>query len=145
MTMKIPSQSANGDYKYLAIYSYKTLHDMVNMVHKYICEINAWSHKSLKRGSYGYDNLVLCLGDFFKLHEKKHTKIEIAEIVHNAWVRNYIYWRDNRPWENKTVMYKKPFKPINDDHRNSCTVKYDLLPQFEKDKILELVNIFKEL
>lgn len=140
------TQTANGKYGYNTVFQNKTLNDWVQEFHKINCEENKWSFTPLKPGAYGYDNLVICLGNFFSSQSApKETSLEeVAILIHDSWVENYIYWRDNKPWEKEG--YFKPFKPINDERRNKCAeTSYKDLPDDEKEKDLILARYIIKL
>lgn len=75
-------QSANGEYSYNAVYNGLTMHGLVNKLHERNCLINNWNFKQLKPG-YGYDNLVLCIGDYFKANKDMCLE-NVAILVHNT-------------------------------------------------------------
>lgn len=121
--------------------SYTPFTEKVQLVHQKNCELNNWNFKPLSPGSYGYDNLVYCLAACQGLSNLE----EMASLIHDAWTVNYIYWRDNSPWE-KNSFYRKPFSPLNDERRNMCaSLAFSLLPEDEKKKDEILAKIILEL
>ena len=135
-------QTANGIYDYDEEYCEMSLDDLVQQAHKYNCQKSKWKYTPLKKGAFGYDNLCMCLGDAFK-YLKKHRvdKEKLANKIHKAWIKNYVYWRDNSPWLNKKIIYHKPANKLGDDRRNKCAeTSYDELPDDEKEKDMIIVD-----
>ncbi len=135
--------TANNKYFYDEIHFDKTLTEWVQLAHKYNCENNGWRYFPLKKGAYGFDNLCVCLAKVFHYmrdNEKKNINTnQLCEIIHDGWVENYIYWRDNTPWIG--TLYNKPNKPINDERRNQCAIlKFHELSEDEKDKDIIIAN-----
>ncbi len=95
---------------------------IVQQAHRYNCYINGWSPARIKiqYGTYSWDYLALCIDDYIKLENKTELNIEkVAESIHKSWARNYIYWRDNKPY-NTNRIYIKPKKQLDDEKRNQC-------------------------
>uniref|UniRef100_A0A6C0ACX6 Uncharacterized protein n=1 Tax=viral metagenome TaxID=1070528 RepID=A0A6C0ACX6_9ZZZZ len=137
-------KTANNKYSYKCIIFNKTIDEWVQDAHQYNCKQNNWKFFPLKQGGFGYDNLVLSLMKPLKEIEKDKNILKkrnkIAELVHDGWCENYIYWRDNSPFNTNTA-YTKPSKPLNDERRNNCAnTKFEDLPQEEKDKDLIFAN-----
>lgn len=130
-----PTQTANGDYKYETYFCDQKLEDLVQECHEYNCRVNGWYFNKLKVGCYGFDNLAVCIG-YVMNNIVKDTPVEkIADLIHQGWIMNYVFWRDEKPWLNKDYVYQKPSKPVNDKRRNLCAVtEYDNLPADEKEK-----------
>ena len=145
--------TANGAISYLANIFGRDMCDWIKLAHKYNCEKNGWNYSPLQSRCFGYDNLAISLYHVFsnnnfdkKLIKEKNIE-ELASLVHEGWCINYIYWRDNKPYE-KNSLYIKPFAELGDDVRNFCAItKYNDLPEDQKEKdriiarfILENVN-----
>ena len=112
-----------------------TLDSLVQETHKHNCEVNGWQFKPLLRGAFGYDNLCLSIAKLLDCNQMQLTDEKAAEIVHDGWVQNYLYWRDNSPWTNTSV------NPIGDERRDKCAAtKFIDLPQEEKDKDFIISN-----
>jgi hypothetical protein len=76
-----------------------------------------------------------------KLNNKDIEKL--ADYVHRAWIKNYVYWRDNEPW--KSDDYIKSAKPLNDKNRNKLAeTDYDDLPEEEKEKDRIIARFIKQ-
>ena len=139
-----PTQTANEMYDYNTEYNDIKLSDLVQECHKYNCNLNGWYYQKLKIACYGFDNLAVCLGIVLDNIDEDADEEKIAELIHEGWVVNYVYWRDNKPWLNKEYNYQKPSKPLGDDRRNLCaTTKYKDLPDDEKEKDLILARWVK--
>jgi hypothetical protein len=111
--------TANGKYQYDQMFHEKTLDEWVQTVHKHNSQINHWKLISLKKGAYGYDNLAMGIGNAFTNDIETKSTDEVAEIIHNGWVENYVFWRDNKPWKaNKS--YTKPSQWLGDARREFC-------------------------
>ncbi len=117
--------TANNQIKYS-----DQLNNLVQQAHKYNCDANKWSYTTLYHGTYGWDNLAICIDDYIKLENKKELNTnQVAKLVHKSWIKSYTYWRDNEPF-NVNPIYKKPYKQLNDEYRNNCAI----LPYAELDK-----------
>jgi hypothetical protein len=120
----------------------KTIDEWVNILHKYNCSVNNWKYTPLKRGCFGYDNLVYSI---YMVHENNvnaDTPLElIAEYIHDGWCKNYIYCEIISPVK---LPYIKPAKPLGDERRNTCaSQKYSELDNEEKEKDLVLARCIK--
>jgi hypothetical protein len=121
-----------------------TLKELVDMCHKELSDSLQWEYKALFEGSFGFDNVAIPVGLVMKnlnniLEKMKENKFEavieyMADLVHQGWIVNYTYWRDNCPWENSN-SYRKPYKDLGDENRNVLAkTEYKDLPSFEKQK-----------
>lgn len=115
----------------------RTLNDWVQLLHRENCRHFNWTHRPLTAGAFGYDNLVhsvLTLADVGALDEQAQ-----AALVHAAWARNYVHWRDNPP----AAPYLPPHNALGDDRRNACAAAdYSQLPVDEQEKDLHIVRTF---
>ena len=139
--------SANGKYNYDTIYLNKTLDELVNLAHKENCLVNKWYYNPLHRGMFGYDNLVCSLSYACNLLNQNNvvTDVELATAIHDGWIENYTYWRDNKPYVNNT-SYKAPNKPLGDIERNlSASLSYDKLSTSEQEKDIVFVHFLRNL
>lgn len=109
---------------------------MVNSLHEYNCNCNSWKFTPLNP-CYGFDNLALCLGDYFKAVDSNSSELtnveNVSALVHDSWMRNYLFWRDNEPWVTNP-RYKKPYNPIKSERRDALLVPFDELSDDEKNK-----------
>lgn len=131
-------RSANGEYDYDTKLYYMTLNDWVQEAHKINCISYNWNFSPLKRGNFGYDNLIVSIG-YTLINCKKFTEENIETVacmIHEGWIINYTYWRDNEPWLNNPVYkYIRPFVSLGDERRNTCAkLDYNQLSPEEKDK-----------
>ena len=136
-------QSANGYYKYEQQLYFMTLDKWAQEANIFNCISNKWNISPLKKGSFGYDNMIVSLGyTLINCKDFTDNNVEtIAELIHTGWTINYEFWRDNSPWDNTYYNYYKPFSPLNDERRNNCaSLDYLELPQDEKDKDIILAN-----
>jgi hypothetical protein len=116
----------------------KSLDEWVQLCHKYNCDKNGWKFNPLKKGAYGYDNL--CYSIFYAAFDVivmgKSVSLHMCSTrIHAAWVKNYVYWRDNHPEERTDVKYYAPYNKLGDDRRNNLVkLSFDELPKEEQDK-----------
>ncbi|CAH6420952.1 Hypothetical protein KVN_LOCUS81 [uncultured virus] len=130
------SISANGKFSYEKIYIDKSLNEWTINVHKYMTKELKWKYAPLKKGMFGYDNLIMSLAYVFEYCPNKLDINEVADYVHQGWTANYLYWKNNNPWSvNK--FYMKPKNPLGDQRRNNCAnTPFKFLPKEEKEKDL---------
>jgi len=125
------------------------LSTIVQEAHKYNSEQNKWKFNPLKEGCFGFDNIAVSLCYTLK-KIKSQERLEdlsiekIADYVHRAWCKNYIYWRDNQPWKiNK--CYTPASKPLGDTNRNKlCETDYCDLPEDEQQKDIIFAKFIKK-
>lgn len=135
--IKAPTVTADGEIKYDA---YDT---KVQTLHRGNCDAYNWEYTPLKPGAFGYDNLVRTIYEVERfLKEKKDADVlEVASVIHDAWTKNYVYWRDNID-NILSKGYRKPFKPIGDAQRNKCaTTKFADLDEEERLKDIVLAKL----
>jgi hypothetical protein len=145
------NKTAYKSYEYdmdIGFYKKYKLYTMIDKLHKYNSQCNRWKNNPLKQGSFGYDNLAISI--IYTLNKvKSKEKLEnktiekIADYVHRAWSKNYIYWRDNEPWSDGT--YIKSAKKLDDANRNKLAeTDYEDLPENEKEKDRIIARFIKE-
>lgn len=128
------THTANGEFNYETKYYGFTLEEWQYDCHKDLSDKLNWKYFPLIRGSFGFDNMICSIGTVFNNITKFDNIDEIASQIHNGWIKNYIYWRDNSPHE-KNSNYKAPTNPLNDERRNTCAnTSYDNLNEDEKNK-----------
>jgi hypothetical protein len=139
-------QTANKMFNYEQVFHELTIDTWVQNAHKYNCTSHKWSYFPLKKGSYGYDNLAVSIGYTFQnfMHNKlsDYKIIDIlAELIHQGWCINYIYWRDMEPQLDKTFKYISPSNKLGDTRRNTCAItNFNDLDKEEKDKDYIIAN-----
>jgi hypothetical protein len=132
--------SANGMFQYNVMIGDMTLDVWVQETHRMMCKEYKWALNPLKPGCFGYDNLAVSIGycyhKFLDAIERRNVSIEEAsDWIHQGWIENYVYWRDQQPWKAKTQAYLKPAKPLGDERRDQCAAStYANLPEEEKQK-----------
>lgn len=140
--------TANRKYRYNDEVFGRTLDTWAQEVHKYNAKMNGWKYFPLKPGAYGYDNNIVALMRVFKALEDDPDILAdhdaMCQLIHEGWIENYVYWRDNKPYD-KDDKYRKPAKPLNDARRNALINKrHDELPQDEQEKTVVYVDFIKE-
>jgi hypothetical protein len=147
----MPTQSAYKSYLYdneLGFDTKYNVKDLVQECHAYNSKANKWKLFPLKDGAFGYDNIIVCLYYIFKKIKtfEKLNSIDIekmSDYIHRAWIKNYVYWRDNEPY--RTGEYIKSAKPLNDENRNKLAItKYIDLPEEEKEKDRIIARFIKQ-
>lgn len=128
--------TATGDFNYADLYLYHgfshKLADLVDLVHKELCRELHWKLNQLKPGTFGYDSIACSIG--FLLKNIPTGLEEGAEIVHNAWVRNYLFWTQIKPHVLLPKYYSQSSKPIVDKRRQMLAITpYSKLPENEKN------------
>jgi len=141
-------ETANKKYKYDDEFNGKKLCELVDKVHKYMSEKLKWTYNPLYPGTFGYDNMAMSIGHALSEIKLKDMKTkELASLIHDGWIINYVYWRDNSPWLTNE-LYKKPYNKLGDERRNACVVPYNELSkdeQYKDDIIAEcLIDLFSQ-
>lgn len=142
-------KTATGDFNYQDIFFSNKLSDLIELVHKKLCRELHWKSNQLKPGTFGYDSIACSIG--FLLNSKPlPTNIEQgAQIVHNAWVRNYLFWTVIKPNILLPEYYSQSSKPLVDKRRQMLsTTSYLNLPEIEKQTnriIVETVLEFLQI
>ena len=127
-------QTANKEYQYDAIYHKKPLYQWVDEVHKYMSKEMGWKYYPLKKGAFGFDNLVISIAYTFDKEKKLNNIDTVANLVHEGWIQNYSFWRDFRPFDSGN-LYFEPAKALGDERRElCCDTEYKDLPEEEKEK-----------
>jgi hypothetical protein len=128
------STTANKQFKYDQIFNGLKLSSLVDSCHKALSEKSNWKYNPLQPGLFGYDNMAMSIGHALSNKTDKTTLNELANLIHEGWVINYLYWRDNKPYDSNS-FYKKPFNALGDDRRNKCAeTKFADLDKEEQDK-----------
>ena len=130
------TSSANSKYLYNKEYFGKTLDAWANIAQSGLSKASRWSSYPLKDGSFGYDNMIVSIGHMFDNMKNKNIS-HLAELIHDGWAINYIYWRDNKPGKKSKIpsVYSAPSKALGDERRNMLAVtRYEDIPSDEKDK-----------
>ena len=131
----------------------KTIGECAQLIHKYNCEQSGWKYTPLKLGAYGFDNLVVCLhyviSNSLALEKNKRLSDEdleeISDLIHEGWIRNYLYWTHNKPFEHNS-NYIKPYALLGDDVRNMCAkTLYKDLPEDQKQKDRVIAKIIIDM
>lgn len=125
-------RTATGDFNYLDEFYGNNLSDLVELVHKELCKKLHWKTNSLKPGTFGYDSIACSIG---YLLSNPNKEIEMsAEIVHNAWIKNYLFWTMVKPHVMLPKYYSHSSKPLVDKRRKTlATTPYANLPEIEKE------------
>ena len=127
---------ATGEFSYDDVFHGKSLAEWANLAHKELSIKSGWKYFPLQPGQFGFDNMVVSIGYAFSKTNSKMTTAQskMADLIHDGWISNYTYWRDEKPWLTNS-LYKKPAKALGDDRRNECaTTAYSDLPNEEKEK-----------
>ena len=115
----------NSEYTYDRIFFGRSVDAWVQELHRNNCLKYNWDYKPLIPGMFGYDNLAVCIYYFCK------TPTNSPELIHRAWVDNYLFWHDNA----LDSRYKRPYKPLGDDIRNKLAkTPYEQLDKEEQEK-----------
>ncbi len=114
----------------------KTLSEVVQHVHKFMSEKSEWTYRPLAPGSFGHDNMAVCIFELLEnitdgVFSEQDTKHVLASSVHESWAKNYTYWLQTPP----AHPYRRPYQPLGDERRNKLAqTPYALLPTDEQEK-----------
>ena len=105
-----------------------------------------WKYVELKPGSFGYENMATSIGYMFDKMEKGCDIYKCAALVHDGWVINYLFWRDNLPASKHVGIYFAPAKKLGDARRDHCAAtKYEDLEDEEQEKDYVIADAALEL
>jgi len=144
------TETADGTIKYDTMFYGVAISDWVQNVHHIQAVKHGWVCYPLAEGSFGFDNLAHSIS--LLLEKTKDIKActkddldKLADLVHQGWVRNYVYWRDNKPWVSSRI-YHTPHNSLGDTRRNKCALtSYCDLDADEKDKDIIIASAVLEL
>lgn len=126
--------TACGKFKYNQIIKNYELCNLAQEAHKFNCKANEWNYNSLIPGAFGYDNLIVSIGFALENCSQNPTIEELSNLIHEGWIINYIYWRDNKPYID-SEFYRKPYTDLGDEIRNKNAItKFEQLDETEKEK-----------
>lgn len=146
MYHKYMPTSANKEHDSNDIYGDMTLEQWAQRCHKKLASESGWYYQPLKRGQFGWDNMIVSVGHCLSNLDWDCPDVEqAAKLIHDGWCLNYKYWRDNKPYLCNSE-FKKPKKGLGDSRRNMCAdTPYHDLPNDEKDKDLVIAKIIINL
>jgi hypothetical protein len=125
-------KTASGDFNYEDIFYGEKLSVLIKIVHKELSRQLHWKSNPLKPCSFGYDSFACSIG--FLLMNFPANIEEGSKQVHNAWVRNYLFWTIIKPHELLPECYLHPSKPLIDKRRKILSITpYENLPENEKE------------
>ena len=68
--------------------------------------------KVIKYGSFKFDTLAVMMVDLF-LNEEcvgvTNDLIVMTDVIHTSHMKNYLFWKEHRPWEYTNSIYSNPF------------------------------------
>ena len=162
-----PTTTADRKYLFKTKFYGQTLSYWITVVHREMSRLSGWEYIPLVPGTFGYDNQAHSIADMLSYYEDGMSRESLADCVHRGWTENYIFWRDNKPWESDTDYkkinfnskrsddsastidslfersenYKAPFKPLGDERRNKMAYTcFPDLPEDEKNKDYIIVD-----
>ncbi len=130
--VQLPTGTADGRYCFTEEFYGKPLSEWVYLTHKFMSEQMGWEITHLFPGTFGYDNFAHSVAH--ALLNRERFIEDMARLVHEGWIHNYIWWRDNKPWLINS-KYRQPWSPLGDPRREECArLDYADLPEEEKRK-----------
>lgn len=145
--MSHPTKTADRSFSYDQKFGKMKLQDISQEAHKRLSQASKWFYRPLVPGQFGYDNMIMSVGVALTEHPKDQepTEESIASLIHDGWCRNYLYWRDHKPWLLQKY-YKAPAKPLGDKRRDACAfTSFEELDQEEQEKDLIIARYLLEL
>ncbi len=127
-------KTATGDFNYSDLFFGHELSELIDITHKELCRELHWKTTQLKPGTFGFDSIACSIG--FLLGTKPlPSDIEYAaQIVHEAWVRNYLFWSVIKPHVLLPKYYSHSTKSLVDKRRKMlASTPYSALPEIEKE------------
>lgn len=116
---------------------------VIQHLHKENCKANGWNYTLLRHGTFGYDNLAMAYAAVSGTDTR--DLMPLAEEVHKSWIKNYTYWRDQKPWLTNLV-YRKPVADLGDERRDKCaSTKFHDLDEVEQKKDLVIAQIILDM
>ena len=110
--------------------------EFVQQFHKYNCDRNGWRFQTLIPGTYAYDCIAVSTQYMMDQcnNDKTNDITAMAQFLHEGWAKNYIYWRDEKPWQKDPTRFHKPSKPIKNKEREQLAqTPYSGLSAKDKD------------
>jgi len=127
---KGPFATADGHVKFETELWGLSIAEWTIIVNNKIARAEDWNTRPLVPGDFGYDvlasqieailqNMETAIANYNTngiFLEQSISRKNYANVAHNAWVRNYTYWRDNKPWISSfsSPSYNAPFQPLGD-------------------------------
>lgn len=141
--MSTEVKDASPDVLWTANGKYPCPDRIIQHLHKENCKANGWNYTALRHGTFGYDNLVMAYFDVQGTDTR--SLMPLAEVVHDAWIKNYTYWRDQKPWLTNP-LFRKPFADLGDERRDKCAAtKFQDLDEVEQKKDLVIAQIILDM
>lgn len=127
-------KTATGDFNYSDIFFGHELSKLIDITHKELSRELHWKTTQLNPGTFGFDSIACSIG-FLLSSKPLPSDIEYgAQIVHKAWVRNYLFWSVIKPHVLLPKFYSHSSKPLVDKRRKMLAITpYSLLPENEKE------------
>jgi hypothetical protein len=127
-------QTATGDFNYSDLFFEHKLTDLIDITYKELSRELHWKTNRLKPGTFGFDSIACSIG-FLLSSKPLPSDIEYgARIVHDAWVRNYLFWSEIKPHVLLPEYYSHSSKPLVDKRRKMLAITpYFALPENEKE------------
>ncbi len=135
--------TANKQYSFDMKLLSNTLSTLVNECHKYYSNEMKWSNTTIYPGQFGYDAMAVSLAYAINEMKQDTSETDIAKLVHDGWCINYVYWRDNKPYDTDK-NYKKPFNALGDERRDLCAKQsFDELNKEEQNKDIIIAKFIR--
>jgi len=135
---------ANGKFKYSARARVRseslTLGELVERVHRVYSRSMEWKQVLLRPGTYGYDNLAICIGNSIN----KGSALTPAEVF-ESWKENHVFWAAKKPYLDKPGLYSKPYNDLEGERYAKCLGSFAELPEVEKIKHTRLALALREV
>jgi hypothetical protein len=139
MAVAVATTTADGSVDFDEIWHGKSMRTWVELVHRNSAEKNNWVYRPMRPGDFGYDVFAV------QIHAMFTCGLSSAQALHEAWVRNYVYWRDNRPW--LTGVYKEPYLLPGDSQRDRWALAADvndhLVDEIQRTRIAVIVEYLR--
>ena len=128
-------RTADGRLGFDDVVAGRTLAKWGALAHEALADAHGWSPTPPRPNTFGFSNMVSSVASLLAFVSSGPALPDVdaaASAVHEGWIANYVYWRDNAPLPKR---FAPPHRPLGDERRNACAASsFADLPEEEKEK-----------
>lgn len=134
--------TANRKYDYNEHYYFNSLKEWVKICWKQHSVM--FPTKNIQKGDYNTDSYATMIGCVFKCLNTKKSVTVMLDKCFEEWKTNYLYWKNEKPWEKSIDFNKHDFKCEN-ELKSSFSKFSELDVEYKRFFLSLLMIIHKEL